>query len=204
MERRAVSVRGIGPGRSVVVTKVIDGDEGNSIDARNTGLLQFEKLTAVLQGTAERAEDRDAGGHFIDRAKRGGVGGGDNCQFTRSEGEVRRETKSDAVDPPGVGRARWIEKRPGAGADILHLDKFRAAALRMVMHFVEDDRADARTGIGLARGAGRLGREMFLTRADDVASKRFAIGGGAEAEAVAVAGQVAGFAGTEQVDFIPA
>jgi len=80
-----------------------------------------------------------------------------------------------------------IIKLHGVGADVFQLDKFITAGVRVIHDFVEDDRPNPRTPVGLAGRGLKLLREMFLASADHVATECRPVRRRPKREAVAIA-----------------
>src|SRR6185436_4777323 len=106
--------------------------------------------------------------------------------------------EGETVESPCVRGPQRVEERHRAGRDVMQLDELVVTRVRVVVNLADDDGADARAGIARF-GRGRpLRRELFFAGADDMAAKADSVGGGAEAEPVAVAGEVGGgIAGSE-------
>ena len=110
---------------------------------------------------------------------------------------------------PGVGRIIRVVQRHRLRSDVSKFDELverivvRADHRRRLVHdFIDNNRADRRTGVVRAERVRGLRDKMFLADAGDVAAERNAVLRGIELEAVEVAREIGRRVSGEQPDLV--
>ena len=109
------------------------------------------------------------------------------------EYDAEWERVAEAIDLPGIRRVARLALKQGDGCvgEVEEFQELVGVGGRMIVDFIDDDRADAGAGVAGAQGRSQLSWELFLPVAGDVTAERRALFRRAEGKAGRVAREVA-------------